>query len=297
MEKKPFANSMKAPPPLHLPRATPPSWARPPPTQRIKTLRPREVERKIEKKIEEKTKQFQTSDRFQFLAPFFEQGQKTNITQCICLGLGHFMAPDPQPHSSRKGASNFNWPLHQLAMLELLLRGLTKGKSAAIPVYFQDTIFTSSEKECLESFNYIVAKDYDSGLASMSPSTFLFAPDIKGVTVSLALIDCFPALYVGIDLDGAAEYIGTRDVKERERYMRPLEQYKAASTDTPGLPIFLGGAQNGFESWDDACVRWLDPEYVKTKEADRMGKEVGRSKAMDEGKGKEIDYWDWDPPR
>ena len=206
------------------------------------------------------------------------------------------MALDPKPHSSREGAESFNWPLHQLALLELLLRGLTKGKSA-IPVYFQDTIFTPTEKQCLESFDYIVAKDYDSGLASMSPSTFLFVPDPKGVTISLALIDSFPALYVGIDLDSAAEYIGTRDIKERERYIRPLEQYKAASTDTPGLPIFLGGAQNGFDSWDDASVRWLDPEYVKTKEADRMGKEVGRSKATDKGKGKEIDYWDWNPPK
>lgn len=37
----------------------------------------------------------------------------------------------------------------------------------------------------------------------MSTSTFLFAPYQTDVSAAKALARCFPALYIGIDLDGA----------------------------------------------------------------------------------------------
>ena len=211
----------------------------------------------------------------------------------------------------RESTGNFNTSLHRLALLELLLKGLTKEGDARIPVYFHDTLFTPPERNYLQSSGYRLFRDDDddSSLATMSTSTFLFVPLLKDGTISLALIDSFPALHIGIDMDDAIEHINKCDAKDfpggREQFIHPLEQFKAVSHETTRLPIFANGNQQGLECWSDASVHWLDPGYVKAKAADRMKKEGGRRKAgnertrassdTDKGTGKAVDYWTWEP--
>lgn len=224
------------------------------------------------------------------------------------------MSVETKPTVLRESIGSFNASLHRLATLDVLLKGLTKEGNAKMPVYLHDTLFTPPERKYLQSSGYILFRDDDdddSSLATMSTSTFLFVPFLRDGTISLALIDSFPALYVGIGIDRAVEHISTCDAKDlrggRERSIHPLERFKTVSTETPRLPIFADRNQQGLERWSDARVRWLDPGYYvkKAKAADRMKKEGGGSKAGNQrtpasgapGKGTEkiIDYWTWEP--
>ncbi|KAL9073999.1 MAG: hypothetical protein Q9161_002621 [Pseudevernia consocians] len=153
----------------------------------------------------------------------------------------------------RESTGNFNTSLHRLALQELLLKRLTKEGDAKIPIYFHNTLFTPPERNHLQSSGYILFRDDDSSssLATMSTSTFPFVPFLKDETISLALIDSFPALYIGIDMDDAIEHINKCDAKDfpggREQFIHPLEQFKAVSNETPRLPIFANRNQQGFE--------------------------------------------------
>lgn len=209
----------------------------------------------------------------------------------------------------REFNGNFNRSLHQLAMLELLLKGLAKGSE--IRVYFQDTTFSESEINYLQSCDYTVLQD-DPDLKTMSPSTFLFVPFLTDVSVSRALMAKFPALYVGIDLGIAIQDIRMHENKkirdEKEKYIRPVELFKRASFRNQGLPILALGLIDGFETWKDASVHWLKPRYERAKVAGGPVKGAGKSKtsdqrtlpssAIDKGKKKEpkIDAWTYDFP-
>ncbi|CAD6584347.1 MAG: hypothetical protein ASARMPRED_001740 [Alectoria sarmentosa] len=256
MEKKNHANTAKIP---HPPRpALSPRGPRPPASS-LKSLKPEEVQTGIE----DFTTQFQTSQRYESLTSFLEQGQKTRITQCICLGLGHFMSIDKKPQKERKINGGFNNSLHRLAMLSLLLAHLAKGTE--IRVYIHDPRFTKQEREYLQSRGYIVPQD-DSVFPKMSTSTFLFAPYAPGAPISKALGKNFPALYIGTKPPGGIDVGGVVD-------MRPLERFERVSFETERLPLFCLGGHCGRESWGNAIVRWLSPGYGEAKASDQLEEE------------------------
>ena len=316
MEKqKNYSNTAKIPHPPQ-PALSPRSSG--PPASIFKSLTPEEVQTGIE----DFTTRFQTSHRYESLTSFLEQGQKTRITQCICLGLGHFMSIEKRTRKERRFNGGFNYSLHRLAMLEMLLDRLAKGNE--IRVYFHDPVFTKQEREYLQSRGYVVLRD-DSAFSRMSTSTFLFAPYVSGGLISKVLMKNFPALYIGTESQGGIEGVD----------MRPLEQFKRSSFETERLPLFCLGSYHGLESWGAAIVRWLNPGYGEAKAADQLGEEDGKTGSYDtvasgvgnrgkvsrlgkkdgeiengstppssvsekeKGKGKEIvrDWWTYEPPK
>ena len=303
MDKKSYADVAKVPPPPMppLPRTA----------SNVKMLTADDVNTGIEKF----TEQFRNSHRSQDLPPFFELGQKRKITQCICLGLGHFMRLEKRSKLEKAYNGDFNTALHQLAMLQILLEGLAKRNT--IQVYVQDSAFSGLEKEYLRSCGFsLLLKHGDSAATIMSPSTFLFAPRRYELSVPVALGHTFPALYIGTDVDRAIDFIAACDVKSlpaggtRERYLGPMQRFKSASAETQPLPILAYGIKlpGGHESWQDASVRWLktgddgegDVGEDRSGEEKRGGRKTGRksmlssSGAGEIGEGEVIDWWGHD---
>ncbi|KAF6220332.1 hypothetical protein HO133_003464 [Letharia lupina] len=226
-------------PPAAAPKAPRPA------APRHKPLTPKEVKAGIETS----TQKFRNSTRFHSLTAFFEQGQKTNITQCICLGLGPFMNFESKSARGRKRNGDFNTSLHQPAMLESLPNGLTKDEETKI--YFQDPVFTRSERDHLQS------------------------RDLKAKNISRALTDTFPALYIGTDPDAAIADIGKDNAKKipggKEKYIRPLQEFGRDSAETLRLPIFAHGVRDGHDVWAEASVHWRVPDGGGEKVGKRLG--------------------------
>lgn len=282
--------------------AAPPPKDPPPPASSIKPLTRDEVDRGIENFKTE----FQNSEPIESLQSLIERGQKTTITHCLCLNIGHFMHINKEARPGRRTTANLNTSLHQLAMLEILIEGLT-GKGDPIEVYFEDVTFTGPERDHLLSRGYVVTQDY-SGLNRMSATTLLFAPCVSHRFIARALRPGDPALYIGTNLDEAIEGITTRETKEShpetEKWLEHLQRFKQASFQTEDLPIFVHRVDNGVECWRYGSVYWLYRVSREARMAARLSREDNQStlpsgsKGNGKGKGKEIDWWDHeDPPK
>lgn len=194
------------------------------------------------------------------LLQYFEQRQKHNIQRCICLGLGTFTSIGQD--SSTKNPTNRS--LHQLAILRVLIEGLTKEREidgeSKISVYFQDPAFTELDELYLHCLGYKVIKD-PAAIQKISTSTLLFAPCVSHEVVAEAVKNKMPVVYIGNDLDRAIENVG-RDgrgnaLPGRDEHVRALERFKRAITATQRVPVF-GKDEQGKER--DATVYWLDPD-------------------------------------
>lgn len=287
---------------LPTPRPPAPSPKAPrPATPQHKLFTPKEVKAGIETC----TQKFRNTTRFH--SDGFLRARAENKYHAV-----HMSRPRPiheLREQERKG--DFNTSLHQPAMPELLLNGLTKDEGTK--VYFQDPVFTRSERDQLQSRGHTVLHD-DDAFAKMSKTAFLFAPDLKAKNISRALTDPFPALYIDTDPDAAIADIGKDDAKEfpggKEKCFRPLQGFGRDSAETLRLPIFTHGVRDGRGVWAEASVRWRVPDGGGRKVGKWLGGGDGKSRSgnrsatlssgaegKENGKGKEfvIDYRGWDP--
>ena len=239
-------------------------------------------------RIEEFTDNFRHSHRMRSLDYLFEQGQNAKITTCICLHVGHFLHVTHV--STRSAEVKFNTALHQLAMLELILKLLAKGST--VQVYFQDVGFTDPERRFLQSCGYTVLPD-DTIFSRMSTTTFLFAPFRTKVSVPKALAHSFPALYIGVDLLRDVKATDSREDEEgflegKKREMEALQGFKRVSLETARLPIFAFRVKNGVEKWGAARVLWTVKKKNEVgKEDDNKGKKASRSMLLSTDKEKQ----------
>lgn len=86
----------------------------------------------------------------------FDLDRKTNLTQCICLGLGPFAIGVENVESGCRDKYK-NTSLHQLAVLTVILKILGTQHNIE-SVYFQDPVFTRDERECLQSLGYKIMR-------------------------------------------------------------------------------------------------------------------------------------------
>ena len=190
------------------------------------------------------------------LTRFFDHEHKFQITQCICLGLGNFGTL----HNKQQSLDQFSSPLHQLAVLTVLLRVLrTKHDIPSFRVYIQDPDLRPVEIDFLETLGYTVLKDPDA-IKMMSSSTFLFAPGCPFDVTARALKTALPALYIGADPKEAGRSIlyaqqGSEWARARqvEIFFRFLVSTKGESKRMPEFDP---------EEWlARAQVCWLREDY------------------------------------
>lgn len=177
----------------------------------------------------------------------------------------------------RKGDSNTS--LHQPAMVEFLLNGITTDEETK--VYFQAPVFTRSERDQLQSCGHVLHND--DAFAKVSKTTFLSAPYLDAKNISRALTDPFPALYLGTDLDAAIADIGKDNAKEfpggKEKCFRPLREFGRDSAETPRLPIFGHGVRDGHEDWAEASVSLESARWWREKGGKAVGWGGGMARA------------------
>ena len=145
---------------------------------------------------------------YQALKDVFDLDRKTNLTQCICLGLGPFAIGVENIESGRRDEYN-NTSLHQLAVLTVILKILGAQHKIG-KVYFQDPVFIRDEIEFLHTLGY---KTIENPAANqhMSTSTFVFAPFLAWIVIADVLKVAFPALYIGAD---PATYLNALESQE-----------------------------------------------------------------------------------
>lgn len=202
---------------------------------------------------------------YQALKGIFDLDHKTNITQCLCLGLGPFAIGVENVKSGHRDEYK-NTSLHQLAVLTVILKVLGEQHNIK-PVYFQDPVFTRDEREFLRSLGYKTMEDPDAN-RHMSTSTFVFAPFLGWNVFAEALKKAFPALYIGAD---PATYL---DVLESQIQCVPdhntmyleavsiLRRFKDATTVGKALP------KSDKERWTErTTVHWRSPAYEKVPQS------------------------------
>ena len=198
-------------------------------------------------------------ERHQALKDTFEHDHRTNITQCICLGLGSFSRipayAKRNPVKRRPTRS-----LHQLAVLKIILRILAN-KHQIQNLYFQDPIFTDAESDFLQSLGHTVLHD-PAASQKMTPSTFLFAPFLAVDVAAATLAVAYPALSVG---NGPAGYLNC--LKRHGRVPEEMSPEIRAMFGVFGRfesATFAGRLLPRFErqEWmEGTMVRWLCPGF------------------------------------
>lgn len=202
----------------------------------------------------------QTAECHEALTQFFDHEHKVNITQCICLALGSF---GTRRHV-KKSFGEFTDPLHQLAVLTVLLQVL-RTKHEIPNIYFQDPVFQPVEVQFLESFGYIVLEDPDA-FDKTSASTFLFAPHCPYDVGFMALKSSFPALYIGNDpravgwdiIHDECGLCGSECA--RVRLVDTFFRFHVSTRDDDSKNMMMPAFDRPF--WvTTAQVRWLHPDY------------------------------------
>lgn len=169
------------------------------------------------------------------------------MTNCVCLGLGHFSEVETLPDNSTR-----NPALHQLAVLIKILEMEADSEIQPQNVYFQDPVFTSDEKSFLRSLGYVV-KNSPNGFDNISRRTFLFAPRITYEVTAKALRVATPALYVGNNLTSLLQIIeGDRDTGDQDHYRLPIDRFRRRSSGVP-MPDFENPGWVG-----TSVIRWLN---------------------------------------
>ena len=181
----------------------------------------------------------------------------TKLTQCICLGLGHFnLAADKK---GKLQSSSSHTSLHQLAVLIVMLRILAD-RHTIQETYFQDPAFTEVEKAFLKSLGYTVLED-PAACKKISSHTFLFAPFLGYPVAASALTVAFPALYIGNSPDKYLEslrHYHKHPTSEVEDIIRILVLFQNATVDGEALPSF------DQQLWaDKTTVHWLLPALTR----------------------------------
>ena len=111
----------------------------------------------------------------------------TEITSCVCLGLGSF-----------SGGKFPETSFFELAALVSLLEILSQ-KHEIKETYMQDPILNALDSELLQQLGYTVIPS-PSGFSKIDSCTFLFAPHLEWSIYAAALQNTFPALCVGNDV-------------------------------------------------------------------------------------------------
>ncbi|KAF6231452.1 hypothetical protein HO173_010413 [Letharia columbiana] len=255
-------------PALPTPRPPAPSPKAPrPAAPRHKPFTPKEAKAGIETC----TQKFRNSTRSESLTALFEQGQKTSITQCICLDLGPFMSFENKSARETSTPLSTNQPCWNCS-------STVRRKTREIKVYSQDPVFTRSERDHLQPRVHTVLHN-DDAFAKMSKTTFLSAPYLDAKNISRALTDTSPStLYIGTDLDAAIADIGKDNAKEfpggKEKCFRPLREFGRDSAETLRLPIFAHGVRDGHDVWAEASVSLESARWWREKGCPRKFQEV-----------------------
>ena len=190
------------------------------------------------------------------LTLFFDHDYNFKITQCICLGLGNFGAR----HNKKQGWEEFAGPLHQLAVLTVLLQVLrTKHDIPSFSVYIQDPDFQPVEIDFLESLGYTVLDDPDA-IDMMSSSTFLFAPGCPFDVTARALKTALPALYIGNDPKEVGWLIMNAQQGSERARARQTDIFFRFVVSTSGESKMM--PQFAPQEWlMNTQVRWLRSDY------------------------------------
>ncbi len=159
--------------------------------------------REIAEEFDRHTQYWESSGAPQLLADVFEQDlslfPNSTITKCVCLGLGniakHMTVPGTEHVASIK----------QLVVLQKLLI-LLRRKHSIAEVFFQDPKVTDVEAAFLKSLGYIIVED-PQAYNQVDENTLVFAPRFPNDLIVKCLGRAYPALYIGLDLDGAIEYV------------------------------------------------------------------------------------------
>lgn len=191
------------------------------------------------------------------LTRFFDYEHNFQITQCICLGLGNFGTF----HDEEQDLGDFTGPLHQLAVLTVLLQVLrTKHDIPSFYVYIQEPN-RPVEIDFLESLGYTVLDNPDA-IDMMSSSIFLLAPYCPFDVTARALKTALPALYIGNDpkeVGWAIMY--TQQGSERARAQQADIFFRflvSTSGQSKMMPEF-----DQEERLTKTQVRWLRSDYKR----------------------------------
>lgn len=192
------------------------------------------------------------------LSRLFDHEHNFKLTHCICLGLGNFSTPHDE---DERYLGDFTGPLHQLAVLTILLRVLRE-KHDIRTVYFQDPTFQPAEIQFLESLGYTVLDDPDA-FDVMSASTFLFAPYCPYDVTARALRSALPALFVGNDPQEAGWSVMYRQRgPERVRAQQADVWFRFLMSTKDGEPKMMPEFDR--EEWlTKTQVRWLRSDYKR----------------------------------
>ncbi|KAM0244807.1 hypothetical protein ACHAP5_005930 [Fusarium lateritium] len=181
-----------------------------------------------------------------------------DINRAVNFGTGSF-----DPHTD--GVDSKKAAFLQLAAFEIIIEELEEIHGNKIETFFQDPVFSESDKKLLSNHGHTVVED-PAGCELVNPNTFFFGVHLYKPVYNVALAKHLPVLFIGTGWAAWDDMFATEGVENMERMHKSYEMrefpHNVARTDFD-------------PSFSTTVIYWkpLSEEEEETKEEKGKGKE------------------------